>query len=94
MVRRSRGFVWEFRYQVIEGTRRKLKQITLDGNEYQTERAARQHLAPLVHKLNDGCGYLTVQQFTFGQLLTRYEQEELPTKKSTRGSPPQPFSVY
>lgn len=70
----------------MDGTKRKLKQVTLNGAEYRTEKAARQHVAPLLHRVNDGSDYLALQQFTFGQLLTRYEAEELPTRQSTRGS--------
>ena len=70
----------------MDGTKRRLKQVTLDGAEFRTEKAARQHVAPLLHRLNDGSDYLALQQITFGQLLKRYEQEELPSRKSTRGS--------
>lgn len=85
-VRRKKGFVWEFRYYMMNGSKRVLKQVTIDGEEYPTEKKARQHVAPLLHRVNEGSDYAALQQFTFGQLLKRYEVEELPTRKSTRDS--------
>lgn len=85
-VSRVRGFVWEFRYYVMDGSKRKLKQVTLDGGEFRTERAARRHLHPLLQKVNDGSDYQQMQQITFGDLLKRYEIEEMPARKSTRSS--------
>jgi len=85
-VSRAKGFVWEFRYYVLDGTKRVMKQVTLPGDEFPTERAARQHLHPLLQKVNDGSDYHQLQQVTFGDLLKRYEAEEMPTRKSTRDS--------
>ena len=85
-VPRSKGFVWEFRYYVMDGSKRVMKQVTLDGKEFPSEKAARQHVHPLLHKINDGSDYHDMRQFTFGDLLKRYEDGEMPTRKSTRGS--------
>jgi hypothetical protein len=70
----------------MDGSKRKLKQVTLDGGEFRTERAARRHLHPLLQKVNDGSDYQQMQQLTFGDLLNRYEIEEMPARKSTRSS--------
>src|SRR5271167_1092063 len=83
-VTRLRGFAWEFRYYVVDGTKRKLKQVTLDGSKFPTEKAALKHLHPLVQRVNDGSDYSTLQVYTFGDVLKRYEAEEIPTRKSTR----------
>ena len=83
---RATGFAWEFRYYVMDGSKRVMKQLTLDGALYKTEKAARQHLAPLLHKLNEGSDYNQLLSITFGHLLTRYEAEEMPARVSTRGS--------
>jgi len=63
-----------------------MKQVTLDGNRYKTEKAARSHLHPLLHKVNEGSDYQQLQQFTFGDVLKRYEAEEMPMRKSTHDS--------
>ncbi len=83
-VKRSKGFAWEFRVNVAgEGT----KYLTLSGAEYPSEKAARLKLQSLLLKVNEGNVANYVQVVTFGSLLDRYIEEELPANKaSTRGS--------
>jgi hypothetical protein len=40
----GKGFAWEFRYYVMEGSVRKPKVQTFDSAIYKTEKALRQHL--------------------------------------------------
>lgn len=86
-VKRAKGFAWEFRINVVEGGVVKTKYLTLSGAEYPTEKAARLKLQSLLLKVNEGNVANYVQVVTFGALLDRYIEEELPANKaSTRGS--------
>ena len=78
------GFAWEYRYYVIENSKRVHKTLTFDGALYKTERALRQHLENFVLKVNDKTEYARASDVTFGALLDRYMAEEMPTRHSTR----------
>ena len=84
-VKRAQGFAWEFRYYVMEGSKRKPKVQTFDSAIYKTEKALRQHLESFVVKLNEKTEYARSAGVTFGALLDRYIAEEMPQRKSTKG---------
>ena len=81
-VKRAQGFVWEFRYYVMEGSVRKPKVQTFDSAIYKTDKALRQHLESFVVKLNEKTEYTRSAGVTFGALLDRYIAEEMPLSKS------------
>ncbi len=85
-VKRAQGFAWEFRYYVMEGSKRKPRVQTFDSAIYKTEKALRQHLEGFVVKLNEKTEYARSAGVTFGALLDRYIAEEMPQRHSTRGS--------
>jgi integrase len=84
-VKRAQGFAWEFRYYVMEGSKRKPKVQTFDSAIYKTEKALRQHLESFVVKLNEKTEYAQSAGVTFGALLDRYIAEEMPQRKATKG---------
>jgi integrase len=85
-VPRAKGFAWEYRYYVTLDGKRKLKMQTFSGKLYATEADVRRAVGAMVPGLNDGTLYSASVSVTFGDLLDRYEAEEMPSRKSTRGS--------
>src|SRR5689334_9117046 len=80
------GFAWEFRYYEFNHKGKRIrKHINLDGSVYKTEKAVRQHLESFLIKLNKTTEYAQASAVTFGALLDRYEEEEMPARHSTRG---------
>lgn len=86
-VTRSQGFAWEFRfyYTDADGQRREKVQ-TLDSSDYATEFEVRKAMESQMSALNAG----TLRErmdLTFGDLVTKYLNEELPKlKPSTQGT--------
>lgn len=59
---------------------------TFSGKLYATEADIRRAVGAMVPHLNDGTVYSPSVAVTFGKLLDRYMAEEMPSRKSTRGS--------
>jgi integrase len=86
-VARSQGFAWEFRfYYTDEDGKRREKVQTLDSSDYATEFEVRKAMESQMSALNAG----TLRErmdLTFGDLVTKYLNEELPKLKlSTQGT--------
>ncbi len=85
-VKRASGFAWEFRYYVEEDGKRTSKSQYFDGATYRTAKAVRQKVESQLLKLNERTEYARGQEVTFNALLDRYVAEEMPARRSTRGS--------
>ncbi len=59
---------------------------TFSGKLYATEADVRRAVGAMIPGLNDGTVYSPSVAVTFGDLLDRYMAEEMPSRKSTRGS--------
>ena len=80
-VSRSHGSAWEFRYYATDPDGvRKLKVQTFNASIYRTERDVRKAVEGQLAALNANTLAGKVN-LTFGQLIDRYLQEELPTLK-------------
>jgi|SRR5271170_7357396 len=89
-LKRSSGFVWEWRYYVTtDDGKRQLKQKTFSGKQYPTERSVRHAIEPHVQEINQAPAPTTASH-TFGQALDKYIAEELvqlnPTTQGTNMS--------
>ena len=80
--------VWEFRYYETnpEGKRMRQSVILGDREVYPTEVAARRATQALLMQLNEDSPRAEVEAPTFGALLDRYIEHELPERFSTRKS--------
>lgn len=83
--------IWEFRYYqpLAEGNGRSLRAVTVGTlQEYPTEAAARKSDAvqSIILRLNAEHSLGPVTARTVGALIARYEEEELPSRYSTRAS--------
>jgi hypothetical protein len=85
-VPRAKGFAWEYRYYVTEDGKRKLKMQTFNGKHYGTEADVRRAVGASVPRLNHATPYRPPVAVTFGALLDRYIDEEMPPRKSTSDS--------
>jgi hypothetical protein len=80
-VPRSHGFAWEFRFYYTDPERRrKLKVQTFDAAIYKSERAVRKAVAGQLASLNVN-NLAGRAGITFGQVIDRYLEEELPRLK-------------
>jgi hypothetical protein len=82
----AKGFAWEYQYYVTSDGKRKLEMQTFSGKLYAAEADVRRAVGAMVPGLNDGTLYSASVAVTFWDLLDRYEAEEMPSRKSTRGS--------
>ncbi len=85
-VKRAKGFAWEFRYYDFDDSGTRVRKVqTFEGSLFKTEKAFRQHLERFLVKLNKTTEYARSSGVTFNALLDRYMEEEMPTRRSTRG---------
>jgi len=87
--KRERGpDVWEFRYYETnpEGKRMRRSVILADRNLYRTEAEARKATQAMLMQLNEEAPRAEMEAPTFGALLDRYIEHELPERHSTRRS--------
>jgi hypothetical protein len=67
-VKRAHGFAWEFRYYVMEGSKRKPKVQTFESAIYETDKDLRQHLESFVVKLNEKTEYVRSRTSRCGRM--------------------------
>ena len=87
--RRERGSdVWEFRYYETNPEGKRIRQSVILGEQalYPTEADARKATQALLMRLNEEAPRSEVEAPTFGALLDRYIEHELPERHSTRSS--------
>lgn len=86
---RERGpGVWEFRYYETNPDGHRIRQSVILGDQalYKTEADARNGTQALLMRLNEEAPRSEVEAPTFGALLDRYIEHELPERHSTRSS--------
>jgi len=86
---RERGpGVWEFRYYETNPDGHRIRQSVILGDQalYKTEADARKATQALLMRLNEEAHRSEVEAPTFGALLDRYIEHELPERHSTRSS--------
>ena len=87
--KRERGSdVWEFRYYETNPEGKRIRQSVILGEQalYRTEDDARKATQALLMRLNDEAPREEMAAPTFGALLDRYIEHELPERHSTRSS--------
>ena len=87
--KRERGSdVWEFRYYETNPEGKRIRQSVILGEQalYRTEDDARKATQALLMRLNDEAPREEMVSPTFGALLDRYIEHELPERHSTRSS--------
>ncbi len=80
--------VWEFRYYETSPVGKRIRQSVILGDQalYRTEADARKATQALLMRLNDEAPRAEMEAPTFGALLDRYIEHELPERHSTRSS--------
>lgn len=86
--RRNGPDAWEFRYYVddSDGTRKRQYVTVGTKEQYPTEALARKAVQALLLKLNAETPRSELQVPSFGTLLDKFKNEEMPTRYSTRKS--------
>jgi integrase len=87
---RSSGRVWEFRYYETDSRGKRQRRSATVGTEkkFPSESAARksQIVQALLLRINAETATGLIAPPTFGSVITRYEQEEMPERHSTKTS--------
>jgi integrase len=80
--------VWEFRYYETSPVGKRIRQSVILGDQalYRTEADARKATQALLMRLNDEAPRAEMEAPTFGALLDRYIEHELPERHSTQRS--------
>jgi integrase len=80
--------VWEFRYYETSPVGKRIRQSVILGDQalYRTEADARKATQTLLMRLNDEAPRAEMEAPTFGALLDRYIEHELPERHSTQRS--------
>ena len=80
--------VWEFRYYETSPVGKRIRQSAILGDQalYRTEADARKATHALLMRLNDEAPRAEMEAPTFGALLDRYIEHELPERHSTQRS--------
>jgi integrase len=80
--------VWEFRYYETSPVGKRIRQSVILGGQalYRTEAYARKATQALLMRLNDEAPRAEMEAPTFGALLDRYIEHELPERHSTQRS--------
>ena len=80
--------VWEFRYYETSPVGKRIRQSVILGDQalYRTEADARKATQALLMRLNDEASRAEMEAPTFGALLDRYIEHELPERHSTQRS--------